>query len=362
MHELKVNRREFILANSLGYTPAALVTQTSTPNITDNRCGPPLKGFNLDYFYKLNAPKTPNIKDIDFIATHGFNCIRIPFDYRLLFESLEDVARTKKHMEVLSFVVDYCVSKGIHVMLAMHRAPGYCVNPPYERLNLWRDQEAQIQFFRAWRALAHHFARIDENYLSFNLINEPPKLNSPDPYRSLIFNCADEIRQISPARKLIIDGLEWATREVQPSIDLNNFALSARGYFPMQLTHHGASWIPERYRSNNANWPYRDGELEIGNAELLDYFTLRWNNTITAGTRVCIGEWGVFNNTPHPATLNFMIDCLAIWQKLNWGWLLWNFRGPFGVVNSMRTDVEYVNTEVGPVDKKMFALLIADLK
>ena len=43
-----------------------------------------------------------------------------------------------------------------------------------------------------------------------------------------------------------------------------------------------------------------------------------------------VGEFGCHNKTPHDVTLAWMEDCLANWQRADWGWALWNFRGSFG--------------------------------
>jgi aryl-phospho-beta-D-glucosidase BglC (GH1 family) len=67
--------------------------------------------------------------------------------------------------------------------------------------------------------------------------------------------------------------------------------------------------------------------------------------------------WGTYNKTPHDVVLRWAEDCLANWQKANWGWAVWNFRGPFGILDSQRPDVKYESFEGHRLDRKFLDLL-----
>ena len=73
-----------------------------------------------------------------------------------------------------------------------------------------------------------------------------------------------------------------------------------------------------------------------------------------------VGEWGVFNRTPHDVVLRWAEDCLANWQKAGWGWAMWNFRGSMGVMDSDRSDIRYENFEGHKLDRKLMDLLQRD--
>ena len=72
---------------------------------------------------------------------------------------------------------------------------------------------------------------------------------------------------------------------------------------------------------------------------------------------VMVGEWGAFNRTPHDVTLRWMEDCLKNWERAGWGWAVWNFRGPFGPLDSGRKDVAYEEFEGHQLDRRMLELL-----
>ena len=70
-----------------------------------------------------------------------------------------------------------------------------------------------------------------------------------------------------------------------------------------------------------------------------------------------VGEFGCHHKTPHDVTLAWMEDCLANWQRADWGWALWNFRGSFGILDSQRQDVQYEEFQGHQLDRKMLDLL-----
>lgn len=82
-----------------------------------------------------------------------------------------------------------------------------------------------------------------------------------------------------------------------------------------------------------------------------------WQAFEKTGVGVMVGEWGAYNRTPHDVTLRWMEDCLQNWRKAGWGWAVWNFRGPFGPLDSGRTDVNYEDFRGHKLDRAMIELL-----
>jgi endoglucanase len=78
---------------------------------------------------------------------------------------------------------------------------------------------------------------------------------------------------------------------------------------------------------------------------------------VQKGVQVHVGEWGVFNKTPHATTLAWMEDSLSLWKEARWGFSLWNLRGQFGVLDSVREDVTYEDCKGHKLDRRMLELL-----
>jgi hypothetical protein len=82
-----------------------------------------------------------------------------------------------------------------------------------------------------------------------------------------------------------------------------------------------------------------------------------WIELSEQGVGVMIGEFGVYNKTPHDVALAFLEDCLKNYQEAGFGWALWNFDGPFGILDSARDDVDYEDFHGHKLDRKMLELL-----
>lgn len=113
---------------------------------------------------------------------------------------------------------------------------------------------------------------------------------------------------------------------------------------------------PFGYTPGSASGPF-SGIPEQGQDWLWTTCVKPWQELERNGTGVMVGEWGSFNKTPHDVFLRWAEDCLSNWQKAGWGWAMWNFRGPFGVLDSGRTDVKYEDFEGHKLDRKLLDLL-----
>jgi endoglucanase len=86
-------------------------------------------------------------------------------------------------------------------------------------------------------------------------------------------------------------------------------------------------------------------------------FLQQWIDLKNTGVPVHVGEWGVYNKTPHDVTLAFMENRLLAMKTAGLGWALWNFRGSFGILDSDRADVNYENYNGHKLDSEMLELL-----
>lgn len=103
-------------------------------------------------------------------------------------------------------------------------------------------------------------------------------------------------------------------------------------------------------------WTFRADKMHDQDA-LWEELIQPWRAIERQGVGVVVGEWGAYNKTPHDLTLRWMEDCLQNWQKAGWGWALWNFRGPFGILDSERSDVDYEDWRGHKLDRAMLELL-----
>jgi hypothetical protein len=467
---------------------------------------PRWRGFNLLEKFHLGGGQKPFVEeDFRLIAKLGFNFVRLPMDYRLWIKDGDWEMFDETALKQIDQAVEWGRKYGIHVCINFHRAPGYTVAKPPEKTSLWTDTETQRVCAKHWATFARRYRGIPNERVSFNLMNEPGKIE-PEVYVAVVRKLVAAIRGEDPDRLVIADGLEWG-RIAVPELRALGIAQATRGYTPMEISHYKASWVNGEHFPN-PQWPRllppngtllspkkKEGShplvidgpfaaatvlrlhvLTVSTAALLvveadgqqvfqkqfrcgpgagewkeavfqeqykiyqNLFDRDYTATIPAGIRqvrvrvtegdwlqigaiglkstavgakettlalkqefakkpapfrfapsaqggpilglpmqdkawlwetciepwkaaekegtgVIVGEWGAFNKTPHDVVLRWAEDCLKNWQQADWGWAMWNFRGPFGILDSGRADVRYEEFEGHQLDRKFLDLL-----
>ena len=94
----------------------------------------------------------------------------------------------------------------IHINLNFHRSPGYCINGrSREPFDLFDDtpenmQKALDAFAYHWKIFAERYKGIPSTELSFDLLNEPPKMKDETRYVYIVKTVVAGIREEDPDR------------------------------------------------------------------------------------------------------------------------------------------------------------------
>lgn len=360
MSGISLTRRKFI-ASTLNAVSAAAVAPSllaqpaaELPKPTAARL-PRWRGFNL--LEKFNPQRNAKFVESDFawMAEWGFNFARLPLSYPCWTDPKDWLVLKEEALREIDQAVEFGRKYRVHVNINFHRAPGYCVNPPKEPLDLWKDEEAVKAACHHWAAFAKRFQGRPNQEVSFDLLNEPADIPEQT-YVRVVRRLVEAIRSQDADRLIVADGLRWGTRPV-PSLVPLGLAQSTRGYEPMRISHYKASWV------KSEGWAEPTWPLPLPGGEVMDKERLRqsriepWKDLQRQGSGVHVGEWGAYNRTPHAVTLAWMRDCLDLWKEAGWGWALWNFRGAFGILDSGRPDVNYENFRGHKLDRAMLELL-----
>ncbi len=357
-----MNRRRFL--HAAGAAAAAVATSpvlslgAPAAETVSARHLPRWRGFNLLQMFVKRRGGNPPFAESDFalISEWGFNFARLPLSYLCWTEPDDWLKLREDELKRLDDAVAFGGKHGVHVNLNLHRAPGYCVNPPKEPLDLWTDEKALAACAFHWAHLAKRFQGIPNERVSFDLLNEPSAI-AEETYVRVVKRLVEAIRAEDPQRLIIADGLRWGREPVQGLTALG-IAQSTRGYDPMQISHYQARWI-----HGSDQWPEPTWPLRLGKDRVVDRGTLLkeniqpWKQLEQKGVGVHVGEWGAFNRTPHKVVLAWMRDWLALWKDAGWGWALWNLHGSFGVLDSQRADVKYEDFRGHKLDRDMLDIL-----
>lgn len=340
-------------------TPVATAPATATPpRLVDPspRKLPLWYGFNLQE--KFNADwgsRRFDERDFAWIAELGFNFVRLPMDYRTWTDAQNWTALRQSALEEIDQVLRFGEEHQVHICINFHRAPGYSVTPPAESRSLWTDEEAQRVCAIHWSNFARRYKGVPNRLLSFNLFNEPPRLD-PQLHRAVVGRMMEAIRKEDDKRLIICDGADWGTTPPSELVGFN-IAAATRGYDPMRITHYRAEWIPGADRWELPMYPLREGGTVWDGQTLQRAHIEPWKGLEAKGMGVMVGEFGAYNRTPHTVVLDWMRESLRLWRAAGWGWALWNFRGPFGVLDSGRSDVVYEKWRGHQLDRSMLNLL-----
>jgi endoglucanase len=355
-----MHRRDFLKTAALGaaaaaFAPAVLAAEATTEQLAKKL--PRWRGFNLLEKFTAGGNKPYVEDDFRWIAGWGFDFVRLPLDYHCWTDAAEPYKLNEKVLAEIDQAVEFGRKHKVHVNVNLHRAPGYCVNKPPEKLSLWTDEEAQKQFDFQWAQFAKRYKGIPSTQVSFDLLNEPANLDAAA-YGKVVRRAVAAIRKEDPQRLVVADGLSWGNKPIPELADLG-IAQSTRGYQPMEISHYQAPWVNgERFAK--PTWPLKQGNQTLDRAWLKRTCIDPWQKLSAQGVGVHVGEWGVFNKTPHDVVLAWARDCLELWKEAGWGWALWNFRSGFGILDSERTDVDYEDFHGHKLDRELLDLLRAN--
>lgn len=315
---------------------------------------PPWRGFNL--LNKFNGQNKPFAeRDFEWLAELGFDFVRLPMDYRMWIEEADWTRFRESTLKQIDQAVDLGTRYGIHVCLNFHRAPGYTVANPPEEKSLWSDDEALRVCGLHWAHFAERYKGIPNRQLSFDLFNEPPRLE-PSTYRRVVSSVCNAIRQRDAGRLIICDGRDWGNTAPVELIGLG-VAASTRGYSPIHVSHYRASWMNGANQWPEPTWPIEQDGVHWDKEALQSRQIAPWKGLETRGIGVMVGEFGAYNKTPHSVVLAWMRDYVDLWTAAGWGWAMWNFTGSMGIIDSDRPDVEYENWHGHKLDREMLRLV-----
>jgi endoglucanase len=156
------------------------------------------KRYGYDYIY-------PNTNEIDYYASKGFGIIRLPFSlvraYPIPYSSLN-----MTEMTYMRTVVDYCLSKGMHVILDPHNYGYISDNQTGADYEIGVDIQGTNLFADFWGRMATLY----KNYpnVFFGLMNEPNQQTAAQWYTGAL-PAIKAIRAAGATQIILIPGTSW---------------------------------------------------------------------------------------------------------------------------------------------------------
>ena len=350
---------------------AAMQTAAGVASVAQPKI-PRYRGFNIQWERHPGDTTKPAFQEHDFALMQewGFNFARIPLSYWIWGKPTDWTYINEEPLKEIDRVVALGKQHNVHINLNFHRIPGYCINGrELEPADLFTGRKDELP--RALKAACFHWGTFAKRYkgvpssqLSFDLINEPPKMRSyegsfEERYAVVANALVSAIRAEDPQRLIFADGINIGQLPVLELAELG-LVQSTRGYQPKAVSHYGATWVPlDEYETmKKPTWPLVDDKNQTWDqAKLKQEYVDKWKPLTDRGVSVHVGEWGCYNKTPHDVALGWMKSCMEVWREAGWGNALWNLRGNFGVLDSGRNDVAYEDFRGHKLDRQMLELL-----
>lgn len=209
------------------------------------------RGYNvLSMFIKGGRPDVPEGKlrslarfgfrkpqefregDFALLEKLGLNFARIPLDYRYWITDGDPDKIDESVFGIFDRLVEMGRKHGVHIQFNFHRAPGYTVANPKEKLDLWTDPEAQRLCAKHWAYFARRYRDVPNEALSFNLVNEPPSMDD-EQYGRVAKILIAAIRREDPKRFIVSDGI--GGEPCKALCGLPGVGQAMRGYAPESI-------------------------------------------------------------------------------------------------------------------------------
>ncbi|MBT1702180.1 carbohydrate-binding protein [Chryseosolibacter indicus] len=269
-------------------------------------------------FYEAWLKNHCTKRDIDSLASWGFNSVRLPMHYNLFTLPIEKEPVKGQHtwlekgFQLTDNLLEWCKANNMYLILDLHAAPGgqgndaaisdYDVTKP----SLWQSEENKQKTIALWRKLAERYA--NEKWIGgYDLINE-----TNWPFEGNNKNGCDE-QNNAPLKKLLID-ITTAIREVDKNhlifIEGNCWANNHNGLLPY--------WDDNIALSFHKYWNYNDQN------SLQNFINLRDQYNVP----LWLGESGENSNV-------WFRNAIALMENNHVGWAWWPMKKVNSVVNPL---------------------------
>ncbi|MBU0549669.1 MAG: glycoside hydrolase family 5 protein [Candidatus Omnitrophica bacterium] len=252
-------------------------------------------------------------RDFKLISKSGFNCVRIPFNFRLI--------QARETFRYLEKAVDLCRKHGLFAILDLHSAPG-SQNEDWHSDSLgeallWKDKRCQEQLIGIWQFLAQRFKH-EKTIAGYDILNEAVCANNrvvSGLYKKVI----KAIREIDRNHIIFLEGNNWAQDiEFLGEPCDENMVYSIHFYMPLEFTFNFIRNI--RYPGKIGNTHFPKAKLK---EKLRKYYLIQRKYKVP----IFVGEFGQNSRCPYcHKELTWLKDTLSLFREFGFHWTYWTWK------------------------------------
>lgn len=138
--------------------------------------------------------------DLDNLAAHGVNLVRVPFSYLTIMEEDGTMKPDADAFDRLDWVVTEAWRRGIYCILCLHSVQGGQHGPVFWNNPLYQDRAVQI-----WQRVASRYVG-NPAVAGYDLLNEPMGASGATQW-NFVDRCYDAVRAIDPDHLVLIEAV-----------------------------------------------------------------------------------------------------------------------------------------------------------
>ena len=170
-------------------------------------------------------------------AEAGFKSIRLPV--RWSAHALEKPPYTvnTEFFQRVDWALEQARKNKLLLVLNMHHYNELTADPTAHR----------ERFLAIWDQIASRYAKVPENTLYLEILNEPMGKLTDEQWNQLLVEVLAVIRKNNPTRMVVIGPAEWNSIRKLPTLKLpegdRRLITTVHFYSPFHFTHQGAEWV-----------------------------------------------------------------------------------------------------------------------
>lgn len=261
-------------------------------------------------------------EDIRTIKGWGANCVRVPFNYKLIEFEDRPFSLNEEGLEYLDRVVGWCEEYGLYCILDMHSAPGSqndaWHSDSYGKAELFTNDFNKDRYLRLWHFLADRYSDVSA-VAGYDVLNEPvlPFLNE-SALKDLYDKVTKEIRDADKKHIIFLEGNFWAQRiGCLGAPSDKNTVYSIHTYAPLDFTHNFRMGLSYPGKAYSITWNKKRFELLSK-----PYRAFMEGNKVP----LYMGEFGVNARDGYYGEIEWVDDMISVFEDMGMHWTYWTYK------------------------------------
>jgi aryl-phospho-beta-D-glucosidase BglC (GH1 family) len=249
--------------------------------------------------------------DLDNLAAHGVNLVRVPFSYLTLMEEDGTWKPDAEAFDRLDWIVAQAWARGIYCILDFHNAQGGQDGSGFWSSPLYQDRAVQI-----WQKVAARYVG-NPAVAGYDLLNEPMGASGSTQW-NFVDRCYDAVRAIDPDHMVLVEAV-WDLNALPKTTTYGwtNVTYSLHWYAWNQNSTQMMATLESDMAKLQANTdlgaasgkvvPYNIGEFsywdspDVWRRAMREFYRRNYSWTSWTYKTRNMGAWGLYNpNRPQP--------------------------------------------------------------